>query len=141
MLEIWKGATDSNKSFGALWIDFSKAFDCLSHDLFIAKLLEYGLNINSLNALEDYLSNRKQRMRVHSFFSSWEAILSGIDHISILGPLFFKTFMCDMFLTLKTTYLTGYADDNTPLFIRDNTTDMIKSLKVIIENLASWFFK
>ena len=36
MLEIWKGASKSNKAFGALLTDISKAFDCLSHDLLIA---------------------------------------------------------------------------------------------------------
>ena len=47
MLEIWKGATDNNKAIGALLTDLSKAFDCLSHDLLIAKLLAYGLDIDS----------------------------------------------------------------------------------------------
>ena len=46
MLEIWKGATDNNKAFGALLTDFSKAFDCLCHDLLIAKLHAYGLDIH-----------------------------------------------------------------------------------------------
>ena len=59
MLEIWKGATDNNKAFGALLTDLSKAFDCLSHDLLIAKLHAYGIDIHSLNILQDYLSNRK----------------------------------------------------------------------------------
>ena len=78
MLEIWKGATDNNKAFGALLTDLSKAFDCLSHDLLIAKLHAYGIDIDSLNILQDYLSNRKQRSKVDSFYSSWEAILSGV---------------------------------------------------------------
>ena len=77
MLEIWKEATDNNKAFGALLTDLSKAFDCLSHDLLIAKLHAYGLDIDSLNILQDYLSNRKQRTKVDSFYSSWEPVLSG----------------------------------------------------------------
>ena len=56
MLDIWKGATDNNKTFGALLTDLSKAFDCLRHDLFIAKLH----TLDSLNILQNYSSNRKQ---------------------------------------------------------------------------------
>ena len=59
MLEIWKEATD-NKAFGTLLTDLSKAFNCLSHDLLIAKLHAYGLNLASLKILQDYLTNRKQ---------------------------------------------------------------------------------
>ena len=77
MLEIWKEATDNNKAFGALLTDLSKAFDCLSYDLLIAKLHAYGTDIDSLNILQDCLNNRKQRTKVDSFYSSWEAILSG----------------------------------------------------------------
>ena len=57
MVEIWKGTTDNNKAFGALLTDLSKVFDCFSHNLLIAKLHAYGLDIDSLNILQDYLSN------------------------------------------------------------------------------------
>ena len=134
MLEIWKGATDNNKAFGALLTDLSKAFDCLSHDLLIAKLHAYGIDIDSLNILQDYLSNRKQKTKVDFLYSSWEAILSGVPQGSILEPLLFNIFMCDMFLILKATYFTGCADDNTPFVIWDNIADVIKVLEEIGEN-------
>ena len=70
MLEIWKGATDNNKAFGALLTDLSKAFDCLIHGPLIAKLHVYGLDIESLNILQDYLSNPKQRTKVNYVYSS-----------------------------------------------------------------------
>ena len=93
MLEIWKGATDSNKAFGALLTDLSKAFDCLSYDLLISKLHACGLDIDSLNILQDYLRNCKQRTKVNSFYGSWEAILSRVLQVSILGSLSFNIFM------------------------------------------------
>ena len=107
MLEIWKGASKSNKAFGALLTDISKAFDCLSHDLLIAMLHAYGLDKNSLNILQDYLSNRKQRIKV-------EAILSRESQGSILGPRLFNVFMGDMLMILKVT-------DSTPFVVRDNS--------------------
>ena len=93
MLEIWKGATDNNKAFGTLLTNFSKAFDCLSHDLLIAKLDAYGLDIDSLNEVHDYLSNRKQRTKVLSSYSYSETILPGVPQGSILGPLF-SIYLC-----------------------------------------------
>ena len=98
---------DNNKAFSALVTHLSKAFDCLSHNLLIAKLHAYGLDIDSLNIIQDYLSNRKQRTKVDSFHSSWEAIISGVPQISILGLILSNIFMRDMFLILKATYFTG----------------------------------
>ena len=139
MLEIRKEAADNNKAFGALLTDLSKAFDCLSHDLLIVKLHAYGFDLASLKILQDYLTNRKQRTKVDSFCSSGEKILSCVAQSSILGPLLFNIFMYDMFLILKTTSFTGYVDDNTPFVVRENTTNVIKALKDISENLIKCF--
>ena len=56
--------------------------------------------------LREYLSKRKQRTKVDSFYNPWEAILSEVHQISTPGPLLFNIFMCDMFLILKTTNFT-----------------------------------
>ena len=138
MLEIWKEATDNNKAFGALLTDLSKAFDCLSHDLLIAKLHAYGLDIDSLNILQDYLSNRKERTKVDCFYCSCEVILPGVPQGSVLGPILFNICMCDMFLILGTTCVTGYADDNTPFAVIENIADVIKALEEIGENSVNW---
>ena len=60
MLEKWKSAIDNRKMFGALLTDLSKAFDCLSHDLLIAKLNAYGFSVAALRLVLDYLSNRNK---------------------------------------------------------------------------------
>ena len=138
MLETWKEARDNNKAFGALLTDLSKAFDGLSHDLLIAKLHAYRLDLASLKIPQNCSTNRKQITKVDSFYCSWEKILSGVPQGSTLGPLLFNIFMCDMFLILKTTSFVGYAEDNTPFMVRENTTNVIKDLQDIGENLIKW---
>ena len=59
MLEKWKSAVHKRKSFGALLTDLSKAFDCLSHELLLAKLHTYGFNITALRLVHSYVANRK----------------------------------------------------------------------------------
>ena len=69
MLEICKGATDNNKAFDQLLTELLKAFNCLIHNLLIAKLHVYGLDIDSLNILQEYLSNCKQKQKLIPFIA------------------------------------------------------------------------
>ena len=78
MIDKWKKAVDNNKIFGAVLIDLSKAFDCICHDLLIAKLNAYGVSLPALKLIKDYLQNRKQRTKIGSSYSNWEDITSGI---------------------------------------------------------------
>ena len=101
MLEKWKSAVDKGKSFGALLTDLSKAFDCLSHELLLAKLHAYGFSIAALRLIHSYLTYRRQRTKINVSFSSWEEIVFGVPQGSILGPLLFNNFLCDLFFIMK----------------------------------------
>ena len=65
MVEFCKKALDKGNKFGVLLTDLSKAFDCLLHDLLIAKLAAYGFDHLSLKLIFSYLTERKQRVRVN----------------------------------------------------------------------------
>ena len=93
-------------------MDLSKAYDCLSHDLLIAKLEAYGLDRGSLNVLLDYLSLRKHRTKVGSSYSKWSEICRGIPQGSILG-LLFNIFINDIFFFVEKSEICNFADDNT----------------------------
>ena len=78
--------------FGALPTDLSKAFDCLDHELLIAKLNAHGFSLTALKLVHNYLSNRKQRAKVNSTYSSLLEIIFRVPQRSILGPLLFNIF-------------------------------------------------
>ena len=83
---------DKGGTFGALLTDLSKAFDCMTHDLLIAKLHALNFDMNALNLIFDYLTGRKQRVKMNSSFSSYLDIFQGVPQGSILGPLLFNLF-------------------------------------------------
>ena len=68
----------------------SKLFDCISHDLLIAKLNASGLDQNGLNVIHNYLSGRSRKNKVSSSFSDLLDILHGVPQGAILGPLLFN---------------------------------------------------
>ena len=124
-----ESAVDNKSVFGALLTDLSKAFDCLSHDLLIAKLNAYGFSMAALRLVQNYLSNRKQRTKINTEYSSWEEILFGVPQGSILGPLLFNMLLCDLFLIMNNTELACYADDYTPYDVGNNIEELIVKLQ------------
>ena len=78
MLEKWRKCLDNKGNAGVLLTDLSKAFDCLNHDLLLAKLNAYGCDFNSLKLFYSYLTDRLQRVRVNSSYSTWSEIIYGV---------------------------------------------------------------
>ena len=69
MIEKWKTTVDNGGVFATLLTDLFKVFDCIPHDLIIAKLAAYGFDNNALKFIHNYLSNRKQTVKVNSAYS------------------------------------------------------------------------
>ena len=130
ILEHWRSAVDKGKAFGALLIDLSKTFDCLSHELIIAKLNAYGFSLAAIKLVQSYLSKRRQRIKINQSYSSWEEILSGVPQGSMLGPMLFNIFLSDLFLVVKDVNFASYADDNTIYQSGRNVDDVINDLRL-----------
>ena len=89
--------------------------------------------------MHNYIQNRKQRTKNGTAYSLWEEIFSGVPQGSILGPLLFNIFLCDLFLTIEGNYFTNYANDTTPYVIGNNTEEVVSELKAITQKLFTWF--
>ena len=116
------------------FINLSKEFGTLNHNLLVAKLKAYSLNLNAVSFIKSYLTNRYQRCKIEDSFSEWERIIAGVPQGSVLGPLLFNIFINNIFLYIENSYPCNYADDST-LYASG------KSLSIIIENPKANFFR
>ena len=88
--EEWREHLDEDFVVGAVLTDLSKAFDCITHDLLIAKLAAYGFSDKALRYAYSYLKNRKQCVRINNTYSTYQKIISGVPQGLILRPIFFN---------------------------------------------------
>ena len=95
----------------AIFIDLSKAFDTLDHQILLAKLKYYGLHGTSLEWFNSYLTDRSQFVQIDNTNSQRKNIKTGVPQGSILGPLLFIIYMNDIQFASSVFKSILYADD------------------------------
>ena len=138
MTENWQNALDNKKVIAALSMDLPKAFDCLQHDLIIAKPHAYGFEIQALKLIYSCLSNRFQSVKVKDAYSSTNKVKPGVPHCSLLGAILFNIQFNDIFDKIDEAELYNYADDNNLSVIRDSTIEAKNILKQQTTVLLKW---
>ena len=135
-IDAWHKLLDSGTEVCAIFFDYRKAFDTVSHTLLLQKLETAGVNIHILTWLHDYLCDRKQYVCVNGSSSEMLPVHSGVPQGSVLGPILFIIFINDVSQVPLSdgSLLTLYADDimlHRPIY----SIDDYESLQNDIDNL------
>ena len=130
---------DKGKSCAVLFTDLSKAFDCIVHNFLIAKLEANGFSYEALKVTYNYLTDGKHRTKVNDSSSDFIDLLLGVLQGSILGPLLFNIYICDLFFFVEEDNVTSYADDTTPYSNGKNVVTVLENIETKGKEVFSWF--
>ena len=120
-------------------MDLSKAFDCISHDLIIAKLGAYNIDDIALKLIFSYLKNRKQCVRINNTYSNFKNIITGVTQGLIVGQLLFDFSINDLFFFIESSSIHNFADDNTLAAWENTISDLINKLESGSNIAIEWF--
>ena len=133
IIRKWKKCLDRNGACGALLTDLPRAFDFFPHSILIAKPHAYRFDKTSTKKL---LSYRKQIRRLafgQIYYMKYHKAPS------ILGPLPFNVFLCDLLLFIPNIDFVIYAAENTPFATGSSEVEVINEIKSAAERLTLWF--
>ena len=119
-----------------IYLDFQKAFDKVPHQRLLLKLKPHGIGDSITDWIEQWLTDRRQRVVVDGDVSNWKSVLSGVPQGSVLGPILFLIYINDLDDSITSNIL-KFADD-TKLFRKVNTDGDKQHLQNDLDRLVKW---
>ena len=131
-------AIESGQTTMGIFLDLSKAFDTINHNILLSKLCHYGIRGNANKWFKSYLSNRRQLTEFNKVQSNYRNVQHGVPQGSILGPLLFLVYINDFQNCLDQAHPIMFADD-TNIFIKHKQIDIVyDQAQCELHNIASW---
>uniref|UniRef100_A0A1Y1M4P4 Reverse transcriptase domain-containing protein n=1 Tax=Photinus pyralis TaxID=7054 RepID=A0A1Y1M4P4_PHOPY len=125
---------EANDFCVANFLDLTKAFDCVNHEILLNKLAIYKFTGKSIALLKSYLSTRTQYVHFNNKKSAYQQINTGVPQGSVLGPILFLIYINDMPFLTQSDNVILYADDTTLL----SRCHELKDDNQFIENIEEW---
>ena len=122
-----------------VFLDLSKAFDTLNHDIMLTKLNHYGVRGTSLHWFQSYLENRWQFVNYIDHNSEYKKVLCGVPQGSILGPLLFILYMNDISSLKENNQMLLFADDTNLLYTGKELKSLIPKINSSLDKIYNWF--
>lgn len=130
---------DNKKCVSALFIDLSKAFDMVNHELLLLRLRQIGITDTiCLNLFKNYLSGRTQKVKYGNSVGTPLDIFCGVPQGSILGPLFFTIFINGIFKLKLIGNLQLYADDMALVYTCDSLDELFSAMNSDLVIINNW---
>ena len=130
---------DDDMNTVGIFMDLSKAFDTIDHNILLAKLYHYGFRGVSQKWFENYLTSRKQFVSYYSGKAGNEDVQCGVPQGSILGPLLFIMYMNDICYTLKLLKTMLFADDTTCFYSHKDVKTLCETINSKLKEVCNWF--
>ena len=135
---VLKGFDDKKYTL-ALFLDLSKAFDTIDHNILLQKLNYYGIRGTAQQWIGSYLSGRVQYVEYNGVKSQLNRMTCGVPQGSVLGPLLFIIYMNDLHFALTHSSGILFADDTTIHYTNDNITDLFHVMNCDLNQITQWF--
>src|SRR5207244_1854908 len=132
-------AVDKNEISIGVFIDLSKAFDTINHDILIRKLDMYGIRGIPNLLIKSNLNNRKQYVNYNNCTSTVKPIQCGVPQGSILGPLLFLLYINDMTYCCKNLHFLLFADDTNIFYSNPSLLQLMHIVNGELDSLSNWF--